>query len=165
MSKRTCVHLMKSDKGSRYVAACGIHGSPCVPLKDSAGITCARCVGIAITRNRIKKKKIARAIYTASLWHDDTTTGGIALLSLDSTRKIHTQEHKENLIREIDKDIEVAKGWVGYPVPEGDTEPEIDIKNLQSLREVVLEAPVGEELISYQEYFDITERLYEAGLL
>ncbi len=76
-----------------------------------------------------------KCIDTAFNWHGG---GGSALYQFASTRKIHSENHRDDILDEIDECISWNK-------INGEQEPG-DIDNLQSVVKVVSELPVGTQL-------------------
>ncbi len=78
-----------------------------------------------------------KCIETAFNWH-----GGISspLYSFASTRKLHSENHRDDVLDEIDKCIYIV-------LHQEQTDPEEnDLDNLQSMSEVVSRLPVGRKL-------------------
>lgn len=109
---------------------------------------------------------IVEAIHTASLWHSDKKGNGLALLQLSSTRKVHSEVHRAELILEIDQAVGFTEKMTGFPLPiEQGNEVQKDLRRLRRLRQIVEQAPVGEEWISFAENNRINDILYERGEL
>ncbi len=78
-----------------------------------------------------------KCIETAFNWHSGESS---PLYSFASTRKIHSEDHRDDVQDEIDKCIEIA-------LRQGQTDPEKnDIKNLRSMSGIVGRLPVGRKL-------------------
>ena len=78
-----------------------------------------------------------KCIETAFSWHGGKSS---ALYSFASTRKIHSEHHRDNVLDEIDECINIA-------LHQEQTDPEDDdIDNLQSLSEVVSRLLIGRKL-------------------
>jgi len=127
---------MKFDYGNSYIAACGQHGMPCVPSSEDYRITCTRCAAFLVR----KKIRIAKALQVASLCKEE----GLALLY--STRKIHSEEHREKLLKEIDNRLAGTKFLVGFPE---------DYDKFNSIKSLVITTRVGDEWLSIEEYSNI----------
>jgi hypothetical protein len=111
-----------------------------------------------------QKTKLSLAIYTASQWHDDHTKGGIAMLSLSSTRTVHSEEHRQNLIADIRQDIKYICE-TGDEYNDDCSEEVKDLARLVALFRIVKHAVIGEEWLSDEEHLRINEALYQAGKL
>jgi hypothetical protein len=85
------------------------------------------------------------------------------MLSLSSTRTVHSEEHRQNLIADIRKNI-------AYICETGDEYNEDadevkDIARLAALLYCVKTATIGEEWLSDSEHLRINEEMYQAGKL
>ncbi|KKL14406.1 hypothetical protein LCGC14_2515980 [marine sediment metagenome] len=76
-----------------------------------------------------------KCIKTAFSWHGGMSS---ALYSFASTRQLHSEEHRDDVLDEIDECIRWTK-------IHGGQEPD-DISNLQSMSRVVSELPLGRRL-------------------
>lgn len=85
------------------------------------------------------------------------------MLSLSSTYTIHSEEHREGLLREIRSDIDCLFG-PNFRDLSSEARRE-DIRRLVDLWELVRDAPVGFKWLSYEENCRLNDRLYEAGVL
>jgi hypothetical protein len=110
-----------------------------------------------------RKRLLAKLLYTASCWHGDTGKGPVAMLSLSSTRKVHSEEHRRRLIDEIVCDICVSIGAAqcGHAISSNLEE----IRELTLLWEEVASCKVGEEWLTDRENLRYGDELYEKGLL
>ena len=100
---------------------------------------------------------LAMALFTATQWHSDRT-GGINLLSLGSTRKIHSEKHRAGCIAEITANLAYAET---SEHPEMKAEP----ARLRYLLATVQAADVGAEWLTDADNLRINETLYRAGAL
>jgi hypothetical protein len=111
-----------------------------------------------------RKRDLVIALHTAGQWHGDTGIGNRALLSLSSTRKVHTDDHRENLIGQIRKDIAWTLGDnVRHREDYDDWRKDID--RLLDLLHIVTTCEVGVPWVSDRENARINEDLYKKGLL
>ena len=98
-------------------------------------------------------EQLAVAIYTANQWSAGSGDG-VQLLSLGTTRKIHSEDHRRKALAEIDGNITYCT----------ENDPD-ELTRLRDLRTLVETAEVGLEIIPHQTYFDITEGMYREGTL
>ncbi len=108
-------------------------------------------------RTTAKQKLIAKAIQTAAEWHSDKSDG-IALLSISSTRTVHSEEHRQACLADINRNIAAVRensSWY----------PEDEIDKLQDLAEIIQAATIKVEWLSDAENQRINDELYHAGIL
>ena len=75
-----------------------------------------------------------KCIEIAFSWHDGRDS---ALYSFASTRKLHSENHRDDVLDEIDECIDIA-------LRQEQTDPEEnDIENLRSVANMVRELPIG----------------------
>lgn len=104
------------------------------------------------------KHRLAILLHTAAMWHSDKQ-GGINLLSLSSTRKVHSELHRDGLVQEIKADI-------FYCLDRPDVDDAMkDLKQLADLMAKVKTATVGKEWLSDKDNLRLNEELFQAGKL
>ncbi len=109
------------------------------------------------------QRRLTKALHVANCWSSDQPGNGLALLSLGTSRHIHTEEHRRKAIAEIDRNIAWNRVWTGTPDRVND--PARDIPALEDLRQLVVDAAIGAEWMSDAQCMRFTEELYQAGNL
>jgi hypothetical protein len=104
-------------------------------------------------------EQLVLAIHTANAWSADHGDG-LQLLSLGTTRKIHSEDHRQKALAEIDGNIRWMDGD-----GKADEDHDVTVENLRALRRMVEAAPVGHEWISDRDNLTIGERMYREGKL
>ncbi len=110
-----------------------------------------------------EQKRIVKAIHTANGWSSDQASG-INLLSLGTTRIIHSESHRQGCIDQIGRDI----AWNRTYTPSGPddvNQPTRDIPALEDLLDLVRHAKVGQEWISFEENNRLNDALCRRGEL
>lgn len=107
------------------------------------------------------KAKLCILIYTANSWSSDQAGRGLALLSLGTTRRIHSEDHRAKCIKEINDNI----AWRRKLKKVEEPYHEDDIKNLQNLLEKVKVVRVKHEWLSDAEDLRINEELFREGII
>jgi len=115
-------------------------------------------------------EQLAAAIFTANAWSADHGDG-LQLLSLGTTRRIHSEDHRRKVLAEIDANIK----WVdedddsiaadNAAADESGDDWQNDLANLRHLRLVVEQAVVGQEWLSDADNLQISEKMYREGRL
>lgn len=110
------------------------------------------------------EKSLSIALYTCSQWHSDHGSG-LSLLSLGSTRKLHSEDHRLSCVTDIDHDIEYVKTSMPFEEDEstGRCVEELrqdEVDRLEALQLYVRLMPIGVEWLSYEDYFRFSEILY-----
>jgi hypothetical protein len=100
-----------------------------------------------------RKERLALLLQTAAEWHS-SEGGGIHLLSLSSTRTVHTERHRAGLIGEIRQDLR-------WTIDRGELR---EARRLLALWMQVAHCPVGREWLTFDENNRLNDRLYERGL-
>ncbi len=111
-----------------------------------------------------RKRRLTIAIDTANNWSSDGQYGAVSLLSLGTTRKLHSEEHRSECLRCIELDIE----WNRVYQPDGPddvNQPARDIPRLEDLAALVRSMEIGHEWMSYDEYSRLNDVLFSRGEL
>jgi hypothetical protein len=108
------------------------------------------------------KQRLAMAIFTATQWHSDHGSG-VALLSLGSTFKIHSEEHRRIALADIDGNLAWCRTQP-YDL-ESEFDPVVEINRLIHLRKLVVACAVGKAWLSDRENMALNEVLYCRGTL
>lgn len=111
------------------------------------------------------EKSLTLALYTATQWHSDKAGNGLALLSLGSTRKVHTEEHRRQCISEINHNIEYVENRMEFEQDEstGETAEELrehEVLQLEALRHLVEITTIGKEWLTDSDNMRFNEELY-----
>ena len=107
--------------------------------------------------------RLTRALHTANCWSSDQPGNGLALLSLGTSRWIHTEEHRRKALAEIDANIAWNRAWTG--IPDEVNDPARDLPALEDLRQLVVDAAICVEWMSDAQCMRFTEEPYQAGEL
>lgn len=83
-------------------------------------------------KSKMRKAAICKLIDIAFLWHSG---GGSPLYSFASTRTVHSELHRANILKEIKEDIRYVE------IPK-------DERSLERLAKFVEKAPIGQEVCS-----------------
>jgi hypothetical protein len=113
-------------------------------------------------------KRIVLALFTCSQWWSSEGPNGHGLLSLGTTRKLHSEEHRTECLSNIDCDLAWLESRSKPPglISSGEQdEIEHDIARLTDLRKLVADAVVGHEWMDYDKYFALSESLFQKGQL
>ncbi len=105
-----------------------------------------------------RRHRLALLLNTAAQWHSDRR-GGINLLSLSSTRKVHNGGHRARLLEEIRGDITYCLGRSDV------TDAMKDIRQLAALGAKVASVEIGVEWLSDKDNLKFNEELFQAGML
>lgn len=100
------------------------------------------------------KRHLARALITASEWASGSGSG-LSLYSLYSTRMLHSEEHRQQCLEDICRDIR----WC---YKNGRKE---DIPTLIELSGWIKHGEIGCEWLEDKEYLKLAEEAYQAGKL
>ncbi len=109
------------------------------------------------------QRRLTRALHTANCWSSDQMGNGLAMLSLGTTRRVHSEDHRTMALAEIDANIAWNREWTGNPDEVND--PTRDILALEDLRKLVVDAAIGEEWLTDAQNMRFNEELYQAGEL
>ncbi len=109
------------------------------------------------------QRRLTKALYTANAWSSDQPGNGLAMLSLGTTRRIHAEDHRQQILAEIDANIAWNRSWTGTPDDVND--PARDMPALEDLRKLVQDATIGVEWQSDTQNMLFNEELYQAGEL
>jgi len=109
------------------------------------------------------QRRFARALHVANAWSSDQPGNGLALLSLGTTRRVHSEDHRRNALAEIDQNLAWNRSWTGTTDDVND--PARDIPALTALRKLVQDATIGVEWQSDTQNMLLNEELYQAGEL
>jgi len=109
------------------------------------------------------QRRLTRALHTANAWSSDQPGSGLALLSLGTTRRVHSEDHRQKALAEIDANIAWNRSWTG--TPDDVNEPDRDIPALTALRKLVQDATIGVEWQSDTQNMRFNKELYQAGEL
>ncbi len=109
------------------------------------------------------QRRLTKALHVANGWSSDQPGNGLALLSLGTTRRIHSADHRTEALAEIDRNIVWNRAWTGNS--DGVNDPARDIPALEALRKLVVDAAIGVEWMSDAQNLRFTEELYQAGEL
>jgi hypothetical protein len=114
---------------------------------------------------RFTKRQLCIALYTASQWHGDTGQGPVAMLSLSSTRTVHNETHRHQLITEIKEDIYclIDQGW-GLD-NDAFIEWKRDVSRLVDLWQIVDSCELGKEWLADRENQQLNDTLYDKGII
>ena len=85
------------------------------------------------------------------------------LLSLGTSRRVHSEDHRTKALAEIDRNIAWNRAWTGTPDEVND--PTRDIPALEDLRQLVVDAAIGAEWMTDAQNLRFAEELYQAGEL
>ena len=107
--------------------------------------------------------RLTKALHVANCWSSDQPGNGLALLSLGTSRRIHSEEHRRKALAEIDADIAWNRAWTGTPDEAND--PARDLPALEVLRKLVVDAAIGVEWLTDAQNMRFNEELYRAGEL
>src|ERR1700744_6133464 len=89
---------------------------------------------------------VALALYTANQWSSDQEGNGLALLSFGTTRKVHSDDHRQQCLVEIGDNIRACEATLASGNDTDDEEVEDaqrDIIQLRHLQDIVNNAPLG----------------------
>ncbi len=81
----------------------------------------------------------------------------LALLSLGTTRRLHSELHRSEALAEIQSNIAWNHAWTG--TPDDVNEPARDIPALEALRRLVEDATIGVEWLSDTQNMRFNEEL------
>jgi len=109
------------------------------------------------------QRRLTQALQVANSWSSDQPGHGLALLSLGTTRRLHSEDHRTKAISEIDADIAWNRAWTGTTDLVND--PARDIPALEDLRKLVQDATIGVEWLTVAQNMPFNEHLYQAGEL
>ena len=109
------------------------------------------------------QRRLTMALHVANCWSSDQPGNGLALLSLGTSRRIHSVDHRIMALAEIDRSIVWNRVWTG--TPDAVNDPARDIPALGDLRQLVVDATIGEEWMSDAQNLRFAEELYQAGEL
>jgi len=109
------------------------------------------------------QRRLTQALHTANGWSSDQPGNGLALLSLGTTRRLHSDDHRRDALAEIDANVAWNRSWTGTPDHVND--PARDIPALEDLRKLVLDAAIGVEWLSDEQNRRFDDDLYRAGEL
>ncbi len=107
--------------------------------------------------------RLTKALHVANCWSSDQPGNGLALLSLGTTRSIHSEDHRTKALAEIDRSIAWNRAWTG--TPDAVNDPARDLPALENLRKLVVDAAIGEEWMTDAQNLRLAEELYLAGEL
>ena len=107
--------------------------------------------------------RLTKALHVANCWSSDHPGNGLALLSLGTTRSIHSDDHRTMALAEIDRNIAWNRSWTG--TPDGVNDPARDIPALEDLRKLVVDAAIGAEWLTDAQNMRFNDELYRAGEL
>ena len=107
--------------------------------------------------------RLTRALHVANGWSSDQPGNGLALLSLGTSRRVHSEDHRTEALAEIDANVAWNLAWMG--TPDGVNDPARDIPALEDLRKLVADAVVGAEWMTDAQNLRFAEELYQAGEL
>lgn len=103
-------------------------------------------------------ESVTQLIHTANGWSSDQPGDGLALLSLGTTRTLHTEQHREECLTEIDANLNWCQS-------RGDKSDLDQIAPLRDLRGAVETAGIGVEWISWEDYSRVLDALHKRGEL
>ncbi len=106
---------------------------------------------------------LAIALNTAAEWHSDQAGKGLAALRLSSTRKVQSEDHRADLIRELGDDIAYCESYEDGKTE--DFDPQHELGRLRCLLNIIKRAPVGKEWLTTREMFAQHERLHREGVI
>ncbi len=109
------------------------------------------------------QRRLTKALHVANCWSSDQPGNGLALLSLGTSRHIHTEEHRTEALAEIDANINWNRAWTG--IPDGVNDPARDLPALEDLRKLVVDAAIGVEWLTDAQNMRFNEELYRSGEL
>ena len=109
------------------------------------------------------QRRLTRALHVANCWSSDQPGNGLALLSLGTSRRIHSEEHRRKALAEIDANIAWNRIWSGTPDDVND--PTRDLPALEDLRQLVVDAAIGAEWLTDAQNMRFNNELYRAGEL
>ena len=109
------------------------------------------------------QRRLTKALHVANCWSSDQPGNGLALLSVGTTRRIHSEDHRTMALAEIDRNIAWNRAWTGTPDEAND--PIRDIPALEDLHKLVANAAIGAEWMSDAENLLFAEELYQASEL
>ncbi len=105
------------------------------------------------------QRRLTKALHVANCWSSDQTGNGLALLSLGTTRRIHSAGHRTEALAEIDANINWNRAWTG--TPDGVNDPARDIPALEDLLRLVADAKVGVEWLTDTQNMRFNDELYQ----
>lgn len=114
-----------------------------------------------LARKLSRKAKLCILIATANSWSSDIKGRGLALLSLGTTRRIHSETHRAECVKEINDNIAWRKNLKKLEEPYRAN----DIENLEALLEKVKSVRVKHEWLTDWEDRHIHEELFKQGLV
>ncbi len=109
------------------------------------------------------KCRLIKALHVANGWSSDQPGNGLALLSLGTSRRIHSEDHRTKALAEIDADIAWNRAWTG--TPDEVNNPARDIPALEDLRKLVMDAAIGAEWLTDAQNMRFNDESYRAGEL
>lgn len=114
-----------------------------------------------MVRKLSRKAKLCILIATANSWSSDIKGKGLALLSLGTTRRIHSETHRAECVKEINDNIAWRKTLKKIEEPYRAN----DIENLETLLARVKSVRVKHEWLSDWENLHIHEELFQQGIV
>ena len=109
------------------------------------------------------QRRMTKALHVANCWSSDQPGDGLSLLSLGTTRRVHSEDHRRKALAEIDRNIAWNRVWTG--TPDGVNDPIRDIPALEDLRKLVVDAAIGAEWLTDSQNMRFNDELYRAGEL
>ena len=109
------------------------------------------------------QRRLTKALHVANGWSSDQPGNGLALLSLGTTLRVHSEDHRTGALAEIDQNVAWNRAWTGTPDEVND--PIRDIPALEDLRKLVVDAAIGVEWMSDSQNLQFAVELYQAGEL
>ncbi len=110
---------------------------------------------------RVTRRLLAMTLQTANEWHSDSDEGGRHMLVLSSTRKIHSEEHRQGLQKAIKQNIQSVLGENFTNLTPASRRKTILL--LLDLYEVVGVMLVGAEWLTDAENLRLNEELFQEG--
>jgi len=109
------------------------------------------------------QRRLTLALHVANSWSSDQHGNGLALLSLGTSRRIHAEDHRQQILAEIDDNIAWNRSWTGTSDDVND--PARDIPALEDLRRLVMDAAISVEWLSDTQNRQFNDELYRADEL
>src|SRR4051812_49488562 len=89
------------------------------------------------------QRRLTRALHVSNCWSSAQPGNGLALLSLGTSRRVHSEDHRTMALAEIDQNINWNRAWTG--TPDAVNDPARDLPALEDLRKLVVDAAIGAE--------------------
>jgi len=109
------------------------------------------------------QRRLTQALQVANSWSSDLPGHGLPLLSLGTTRRLHSEDHRTKALSEIDAKLAWNRSWTG--TTDDVNVPSHDIPALTALRKLVQDATIGVEWQSDTQNMSFHDKLYRAGEL